>query len=51
VRNTVTTFKTQFKETEGEGSRNEGLGIVGRPCTFEFVKAKEEPKSPASSSN
>lgn len=31
-------IKAQFKETEGTGLRNEGLGIVGRPCTFEFVK-------------
>jgi hypothetical protein len=31
-------IKAQFKETEGEGTRNEGLGIVGRACTFEFVK-------------
>jgi len=31
-------IKAQFKETEGTGSRNEGLGIVGRACTFEFVK-------------
>lgn len=31
-------IKAQFKETEGTGMRNEGLGIVGRPCTFEFVK-------------
>jgi hypothetical protein len=30
--------KAQFKETEGTGARNEGLGIVGRPCTFEFAK-------------
>jgi hypothetical protein len=30
--------KAQFKETEGTGVRSEGLGIVGRPCTFEFVK-------------
>jgi hypothetical protein len=30
--------KAQFKETEGTGARNEGLGIVGRACTFEFVK-------------
>lgn len=33
--------KAQFKETEGTGTRNEGLGFVGRPCTFEFVKQKE----------
>jgi hypothetical protein len=31
-------IKAQFKETEGTGTRDEGLGIVGRPCTFEFVK-------------
>jgi hypothetical protein len=31
-------IKSQFRETEGTGTRNEGLGIVGRACTFEFVK-------------
>jgi hypothetical protein len=31
-------IKAQFKETEGTGARDEGMGIVGRPCTFEFVK-------------
>jgi hypothetical protein len=31
-------IKAQFGETEGTGTRNEGLGIVGRPCTFDFVK-------------
>jgi hypothetical protein len=31
-------IKAQFSETEGQGVRNQGLGIVGRPCTFEFVK-------------
>jgi hypothetical protein len=30
--------EAKFKETEGTGSRNEGLGIVGRTCTFVFVK-------------
>jgi hypothetical protein len=30
--------KAQFKENEGSGARNEGLGIVGRPCTFEFTR-------------
>jgi hypothetical protein len=30
--------KAQFKETEGTGARSEGLGIVGRTCTFEFQK-------------
>jgi hypothetical protein len=31
-------IKAQFKETEGTGTRDEGMGIVGRPCTFEFRK-------------
>jgi hypothetical protein len=31
-------LKAQFKENEGTGTRDQGLGIVGRPCTFEFVK-------------
>jgi hypothetical protein len=31
-------IKAQFKETEGSGTKSEGLGIVGRTCTFEFVK-------------
>ena len=31
-------IKAQFSEKEGTGTRNEGLGIVGRPCTFDFVK-------------
>ena len=31
-------IKAQFQETAGSGTRNEGLGIVGRACTFEFVK-------------
>jgi len=30
--------KAQFKEAEGAGVRDQGLGIVGRPCTFEFAK-------------
>ena len=31
-------IKAQFKETEGTGTRSQGLGIVGRPCTFDFAK-------------
>jgi hypothetical protein len=30
--------KAQFQDTEGTGTRDEGLGIVGRACKFEFVK-------------
>ncbi|MGO9340218.1 MAG: hypothetical protein ACLPY1_22210 [Terracidiphilus sp.] len=31
-------IKAQFKDAEGTGMRDKGLGIVGRPCTFDFVK-------------
>jgi hypothetical protein len=31
-------IKAKFSETEGTGARDEGLGIVGRACTFDFVK-------------
>jgi len=35
-------IKAQFKETEGTGTRDEGLGVVGRPCTFDSVKQPAE---------
>jgi hypothetical protein len=38
-------IKAQFNEADGTGTRNEGLGVVGRPCTFEFVK--QQATSPA----
>jgi hypothetical protein len=31
-------IKAQFKETTGPGARDQGMGIVGRPCTFDFVR-------------
>jgi hypothetical protein len=31
-------LKVQFKDAEGTGVRDQGLGVVGRPCTFDFVK-------------
>jgi hypothetical protein len=31
-------IKAQFEATKGSGSRDEGAGILGRACTFEFVK-------------
>lgn len=30
--------KAQFRETVGTGLKGEGLGIIGRACTFDFVK-------------
>lgn len=31
-------IKAQFEDTKGTGTRDAGLGVVGRPCTFDFVK-------------
>ncbi len=31
-------IKAQFQDTQGTGTRSTGLGIVGRPCTFDFVR-------------
>jgi len=31
-------IKAQFMDTKGSGTRNEGAGILGRPCTFDFEK-------------
>jgi hypothetical protein len=31
-------IKAQFKDTTGTGTKSQGLGIVGRTCTFDFVK-------------
>ena len=39
--------KAVFKEAEGTGTRNEGLGIVGRSCEFEFRKQPALSAAPA----
>src|ERR1022692_1688472 len=31
-------IKAKFQDATGSGGRDGGLGIVGRPCTFDFVK-------------
>jgi hypothetical protein len=31
-------IKARFQDAEGTGTRDTGLGVVGRPCTFDFVK-------------
>ena len=31
-------IKAHFQDMQGTGTRDTGLGIVGRPCTFDFVK-------------
>jgi hypothetical protein len=40
-------IKAQFSDTKGTGTRDEGVGILGRSCTFEFVKQADTPASPA----
>ena len=30
--------KAQFQDTEGKGERSTGLGVVGRPCHYDWVK-------------
>jgi len=40
-------IKAEFKQTTGTGARDQGLGIVGRPCTFDFEKQpKGQPATP-----
>jgi hypothetical protein len=41
-------IKAQFDDAKGTGIRDEGAGILGRSCTFEFVKQPDAP--PASTS-
>lgn len=31
-------IKAQFTDTKGTGTRDKGVGILGRTCTFEFTK-------------
>ena len=35
------TIKATFSDAKGTGARDEGAGILGRPCTFEFDKQPE----------
>ena len=35
-------IKAKFQDTEGTGTRDVGLGVVGRPCTFDFVKQQAQ---------
>jgi hypothetical protein len=36
-------IKAHFDETKGSGTRDEGAGILGRPCTFDFEKQPDTP--------
>jgi hypothetical protein len=41
-------IKAQFDDKGGTGKRDEGAGILGRPCTFDFVKQDPNAKPPDS---
>jgi hypothetical protein len=36
-------IKAQFSDTKGSGTRDEGAGILGRNCTFDFTKQPDTP--------
>jgi hypothetical protein len=40
------TIKAEFTDTKGTGARNEGAGVLGRPCTFEFTRQPDTPPPP-----
>ena len=40
------TIKAEFTDTKGTGTRNEGAGVLGRPCSFEFTKQPDTPPTP-----
>jgi hypothetical protein len=42
------TIKTEFDDARGTGTRDEGAGILGRSCTFEFAKQPDAPRASTS---
>ena len=40
-------IKAQFDDAKGTGTRDEGAGVLGRPCTFEFVKQPDTSRAPS----
>jgi len=38
--------EAKFTDTAGTGKRDEGAGILGRPCSFEFTKQTEPSAAP-----
>jgi len=40
-------IEATFTDTTGTGKRDEGAGILGRPCSFEFTKQTDTPAAPA----
>lgn len=42
-------IEAKFSDKTGTGRRDVGMGILGRPCTFEFTKQTETPAPPPAS--
>jgi hypothetical protein len=42
-------IEAKFTDTSGTGTRDKGVGILGRPCTFAFAKQAEAPATPPAS--
>lgn len=40
-------IEAKFSDTSGTGKRDEGAGILGRPCSFEFTKQTDSGAPPA----
>ncbi len=40
-------IEARFTDTTGTGKRDEGAGILGRPCDFKFTKQADTPAAPA----
>jgi hypothetical protein len=41
-------IEAKFSGPSGTGKRDEGAGILGRPCSFDFVKQQDAPATPPS---
>jgi hypothetical protein len=39
-------IEAKFTATTGTGTRDEGAGILGRPCSFNFTKQTDTPTAP-----
>ncbi len=44
-------IKAQFTGTKGSGTRDEGAGILGRSCTFDFTKQGDDAQSSPANGN
>jgi hypothetical protein len=40
-------IEAKFTDTMGAGKRDQGAGILGRPCDFQFAKQTDTPAAPA----